>query len=81
VDDTWRIGLLAGWLAGRRRVVALGSDVAEEERRRTATRAAAVMTWRTRAESIAVVALMSGCVGNYNNNRRTFMPLSGCMHA
>jgi hypothetical protein len=27
VDDTWRIG----WLAGRRRVVALGSDVAEED--------------------------------------------------
>ena len=31
MDDTWRIGLLAGWLAGRRRVVALGSDVAEAE--------------------------------------------------
>ena len=58
VDDSWR----AGWLAGRRRVVALGSDVAEEDEDQDSDSC----TWRTRAESIAVALMGGACVGKYN---------------
>ena len=60
------VGGLAGWLAGRRRVVALGSDVAEEDEDQDSDSC----TWRTRAESIAV-ALMGVCVGNDGNKQKT----------
>ena len=49
---------MSGWLAGRRRVVALGSDVAEGEEDGDSDSC----TWRTRAEFIAVALMGGGCV-------------------